>query len=1057
MDNSSAGELKRRVEELELQLKVEQQRFEMLTDTSDYSLWEYDIANGRLIQSRKLDGQWSDKNYIVDDFRNQMKKWDLIYSEDMDKFDAYLDSMDRGDAHIVSEFRVLRDDARLAWLRYEGNTVYDEDGKPTRVIGKTIDITREKQDNDQLERRISRDTLTGLYTKTVAGSMINRKLADSLETGGALIIIDIDEFTYLQKTFGSLYGDNVLESVAGLIYTNFKARDIVGRIVRDEFLVYCSNVPDQDSVSKLISKLMLRFQEFIVTPEKKGITFSAGVAMYPKDGKSFEDLYTHADIALYQAKSNGKNQYHFYLDKDENDTNIGETFRKMQDKKKKEIISNKQITDINKELFDFAFDVISHEKDFYHALQIIFEEICLYFMIDRSSLMEYDRLRGKTKICARWVREEDEDDLKRLETTANNHWDIFEKQYIYQEYTVLKTGKSLRPSFAQDIMALNKIPQTALLFAIQNGNTLAGILVFEGWKEREWTKVEIATLSSITKMISSYLLQVQMKEELETEYQIGKKAMDVQKLIYYVVEEDTYQIRYMSNYAKETFPKAKIGQKCYEAMRNKTCICEDCPIQGCNDKRPQNVVEAYDSEQDTWNTLTATGMKNTQGIRQFLVCKANVTAFLERVKGEDQLTGVTSYEKFRMDAIKIIRKKELTYTLSFVGIRDFSRINDEYGYETGDQILKAYANLLKEDLVEDELLCRIKGDDFAVLTKKRTLEWMRMKLKSISDYLTSMFREKFPSISIHCFGGVYGIPENEEYISRCLDKAMKARKVALKNFYETAGIYVYSREFEIQEREKEKMNRKLKNSLKSDDFKVYFQPKVDIVTGEIIGAEALVRLIDQEEGMIYPGKFIPLAEESGLIVEIDRYVYEKTFQFMSEWMNKGKKVPLISVNLSRLHLLNENRSDSMKELSDKYHLQPNQIELEITESIFFEDTERLVEMVKQLKAMGYIISMDDFGAGFSTLSLMKTLPVDVVKIDGGFFLDNELDAKNKAVIAAIMQLSENLEFETVSEGVETKEQVDFIREQGGRCVQGYYFYKPMPAEEFEKLLKSSED
>ena len=209
--------------------------------------------------------------------------------------------------------------------------------------------------------------------------------------------------------------------------------------------------------------------------------------------------------------------------------------------------------------------------------------------------------------------------------------------------------------------------------------------------------------------------------------------------------------------------------------------------------------------------------------------------------------------------------------------------------------------------------------------------------------------------------------------------------------------------------------------------------------------------------MIYPGKFIPLAEESGLIVEIDRYVYEKTFQFMSEWMNKGKKVPLISVNLSRLHLLNENLSDSMKELSDKYHLQPNQIELEITESIFFEDTERLVEMVKQLKAMGYIISMDDFGAGFSTLSLMKTLPVDVVKIDGGFFLDNELDAKNKAVIAAIMQLSENLEFETVSEGVETKEQVDFIREQGGRCVQGYYFYKPMPAEEFEKLLKSSED
>ena len=138
MGDDNIGELKQRVEELEVQLKIEQQRFEVFTDTSDYSLWEYDIANGRLIQSRKLEGRWSDRNFIIDDYRNQMKKWDLIYSEDLDKFDAFLDSMDRGDAHIVSEFRVLRDDARLAWLRYEGNTVFDSENKPNRVIGKTI-------------------------------------------------------------------------------------------------------------------------------------------------------------------------------------------------------------------------------------------------------------------------------------------------------------------------------------------------------------------------------------------------------------------------------------------------------------------------------------------------------------------------------------------------------------------------------------------------------------------------------------------------------------------------------------------------------------------------------------------------------------------------------------------------------------------------------------------------------------------------------------------------------------------------------------------------------
>ena len=189
-----------------------------------------------------------------------------------------------------------------------------------------------------------------------------------------------------------------------------------------------------------------------------------------------------------------------------------------------------------------------------------------------------------------------------------------------------------------------------------------------------------------------------------------------------------------------------------------------------------------------------------------------------------------------------------------------------------------------------------------------------------------------------------------------------------------------------------------------------------------------------------------------MIVEIDKFVYEETFKLMRKWMDEGKKVPLISVNLSRLHLLNDGLPEYIKQLSDKYGLRPEEIELEITESVFFEDTERLVGIIKNMKDMGYVISMDDFGAGFSTLSLMKSLPVDVIKLDGGFFLKNELDYKNKAVISAIMRLAENLGFETVSEGIETEEQVDFVREQGGKCVQGFYFYRPMPAEEFSKLI-----
>ena len=325
-------------------------------------------------------------------------------------------------------------------------------------------------------------------------------------------------------------------------------------------------------------------------------------------------------------------------------------------------------------------------------------------------------------------------------------------------------------------------------------------------------------------------------------------------------------------------------------------------------------------------------------------------------------------------------------------------------------------------------------------------------MKELSDDLAKKFRKKFPNIAINCFAGIYRIPEGEEYISRCLDKAMKARKMALRSIYETNGTYIYTREFELQEIEKDAINRAMKDSLEKGYFRVFFQPKVNILTNEIIGAEALVRMVDADGNLISPGKFIPLAEENGMIVEIDKFVYEETFKLMRKWMDEGKKVPLISVNLSRLHLLNDGLPEYIKQLSDKYGLRPEEIELEITESVFFEDTERLVGIIKNMKDMGYVISMDDFGAGFSTLSLMKSLPVDVIKLDGGFFLKNELDYKNKAVISAIMRLAENLGFETVSEGIETEEQVDFVREQGGKCVQGFYFYRPMPAEEFSKLI-----
>lgn len=1056
MNTNNTEELKKKIEELELQLK-KQQDGEPPAEDVNCGLWEYIISDKRLVQSRKLDGQFSKNSLIVENYREQVHEWNLIYPDDWDIFDAYCDSMDRGDAHLTYELRAMCDAGYFVWFRYEGQTICNDEGKPIKVVGRTLDVTEEKNERDRLEKQVSRDLLTGLYNREIALRMIQRKLPADLKAGGALLVVDIDDFKQINDKFGRLYGDTLLETISGIIYTHFRAKDIVSRVDGDEFLIYCSGVGDEMGISRFVNKLMARFQEFLVDREGNKVGISAGISLYPRDGETYAEIYHCACIALACAKQMGKNQYVIYNAAMEENADVRQFCEKMQQGKKNSLFTMAQSEDTNKELFDFSFDIICHEKNFYDAIQTIFKEVCLYFSIDRSTLMECVKGRQTVSVTAKWSREDDKDDAGIMEETSNKNWPIMEKIYKDTEYSIIDEGKTDQNDFEEDVVIMSKVPVTAIQFPIMDGDKMTGALTYERWTAKEWAQTEISTLSSITKMISSYLLAIQTKTELETEYVVGKKAMDVQKMIYYVVDKNNYELSYMSRFAHEMFPESKYGQKCYEVLKGKKSPCMECPIHDCrSENNYTNTVEVYNGEEDSWYTVTASRMNQmAETGEKYLLCQSDVTAFLDRVRGEDQLTGVMSYEKFRMDAIKVIRRSQDGYMLVFVGIQDFARINDEYGYEVGDQVLRAYADLMKRNMVENELLCRVKGDDFAVLIKERPTSNVKERLKEYSEILTEKFRERFPDISINCFGGVYFIYDSLEHISRCLDKAMKARKVVLKNFYETGGIYTYSKDFELQEKEKEEMNRTMKESLEKGYFRVFFQPKVDSFTGEIIGAEALVRLLDKNNRLVPPGKFIPLAEENGLIVEIDKFVYNKTFELMSEWIKAGKQVPLISVNLSRLHLLDDNLPETMKGMSDKYGLKPEQIELEITESVFFEDTERLVKMIKRIKDLGYVISMDDFGAGFSTLSLMKTLPIDIIKLDGSFFLRNELDGKNKAVISAIMQLAKNLQFDTVSEGVETKEQLDFIKEQGGRGVQGYYFYKPMPSEEFEKLLKDN--
>ncbi|MCF0141758.1 MAG: EAL domain-containing protein, partial [Parasporobacterium sp.] len=244
----------------------------------------------------------------------------------------------------------------------------------------------------------------------------------------------------------------------------------------------------------------------------------------------------------------------------------------------------------------------------------------------------------------------------------------------------------------------------------------------------------------------------------------------------------------------------------------------------------------------------------------------------------------------------------------------------------------------------------------------------------------------------------------------------------------------------------------LQRALKKEEFLVYIQPKYNPKTNELAGAEALIRWENATDGFIAPYRFIPILEQNRTITKVDDYMLDHVARYQAEWLAEGKEVVPVSVNLSRTHFSDADLADHIASIVDKYNLPHKYIEIELTESAFFDNAEQLLQLVKDIKAKGFEISMDDFGSGYSSLNSLINLPLDVLKLDAGFFRDLQDEEKARTVVLAAIRLAKKLNMRIVAEGVEEKAQVDYLAEQGCDMIQGYYYEKPMPAAEYAELM-----
>lgn len=424
----------------------------------------------------------------------------------------------------------------------------------------------------------------------------------------------------------------------------------------------------------------------------------------------------------------------------------------------------------------------------------------------------------------------------------------------------------------------------------------------------------------------------------------------------------------------------------------------------------------------------------------------------------DRLTSGINYEKFLKDAEELLEYKDELHAVFYGDIQNFKYINDTFGYDVGDKLLMYISQRIREAVTSVAGLCaRISADNYAVIVPYKDKNDFVETIYSIIDDIGWFEEIQKAYYKPEIYVGIYCSGDDplsaDLSITEMIDRANMAQKsVKGSSEYHIAFYTEEIRERVIAEKE---LERKMESALANGEFKAYFQPKYEVSTGEIVGAEALVRWDSPESGFMSPGKFIPLFEQNGFIINLDQYIFETVCKNIRDWIDSGVKVVPISVNVSRLQFYRLDFVKRYTKIKEKYDIPDGILELEFTESIVFENLDILRKIVLSLKKSGFSCSIDDFGSGYSSLNILKNLPMDTLKLDKLFFDDSENMSRDKALISSVINMSRALEMKTVAEGIENWAQVAFLKEIGCDIIQGYVYSEPIPHARFTNLLEGN--
>ena len=861
--------------------------------------------------------------------------------------------------------------------------------------------------NLTLETRSKQDPLTGLYNRIAFAALTDEELA---KPGiHALLLLDLDRFKNINDTLGHSVGDCVLTEVADAMRLGCD-NALLGRLGGDEFVLLFAGLPDEQTAMDHAGALLDCIRSSIELDVR--VSASIGVAFAPQDGTTFHALYECADAALYHAKWGGRDRVARYT--------------------------------------------------------------------PALSAQPAPTARGTMLIA-------DDVEMNRAVLVAlfADDYEILEARDGEETLDLLREHAEAISVLLLDI-SMPKLDGLDVLHAMQENPALSVIPVLVTSSEEEEDigihAIEAGASDFVTKPIDPRIVKLRVASAIRKREMDSLRAQN-RYLVVQKEEQERYRDILLSTNTIVLEYDFTTGQFQYDLLvaEHLAGTYDDRPLwEILREDRVASAQTVTALEEFFYQTITATGntigrmnvrlRTREAGEHWFRISlskrvdelgatrKLHITLLdvdselalqnqLKYLAEFDPLTGIYNKNSFLQKARELIDSDwGETFAIVRFDVDRFKVINDVFGHDIGDRLLCHIADSLRRFMRHRGTFGRLDADHFALCVpySERVLE----EMLATSHEDLAAFELSFDVVISF---GVYVVSDRTLGVDAMIDRAALAQRTVKGKYLQHVAYYDEKmRDALLDEQE---LTSQMAGALASGQFQVYFQPKIRLKTGGVCGAEALVRWIHPERGFLSPGAFIPLFERNGFIMRLDAFVWEEVTRFLRSELDAGRTPYPVSANVSRVNLYNQNLVKTLIGLVQKYQLPPGLFELEITESAYAASPELLAEVTGTLRDAGFVIDMDDFGSGYSSLNMLRDIPVDVLKIDMKFLFGAKDGDRGSSILKSVLSLADGLGLPTVAEGVETEEQAEFLASAGCGIAQGYLFYHPMPVEAYHALCQ----